>query len=119
MGRGGKKLLTREAILAAEDRAIVEFEVPEWGGFVKIKPLSLRGRAKILEASREKDEKEVDPVRFTAQVFIAGVVEPAFTEEDLEALGDKNAAPIDRVSNEILQLSGIDVKALARARGNF
>jgi hypothetical protein len=42
-----------------------------------------------------------------------------FSDEDVDALGKKNATPIDRLFDKIQELSGMTKKAVTDARKNF
>src|SRR3990167_873470 len=111
-------LLTREAIIAAADITDEIVEVPEWGGAVKVRGMSVADRTALLEKIIDEKTEKIDPEKATLVAFIVGVVEPKFTEADFPALRQKSAAALDRVTAAFLKLSGIDTKALASARKN-
>jgi hypothetical protein len=121
------KLLTRDEILAAEDRSTETVDVPEWGGQVTIRPLT----------GTERDHYERSLVRLTPNdsggfdasaaegVMIRGrlaalsIVDAdgkrMFSDVDMLALGEKSARALDRVFNAASRLSGLsraDVEAL-------
>ena len=111
-------LLTREAIIAAADITDEIVEVPEWGGAVKVRGMSVADRTALLEKIIDEKTEKIDQEKATLVAFIVGVVEPKFTEADFPALRQKSAAALDRVTAAFLKLSGIDTKALASARKN-
>jgi phage FluMu protein gp41 len=121
------KLLTRDDILSAEDRATEVVEVPEWGGAVTSRALS----------GTERDRFETESVSYgrTNQggLQISGVqtnnlraplvalsridadAKRMFSDKDELALGDKSAAALNRVFEAAQRLSRIsqrDVEVL-------
>jgi len=118
------KVLSREDILKAEDRRIEVVEVPEWGGSVRVR--SMTG------AERDQFEGEVLDIRrggvelkranFRARLVVRTVVgdddKPMFSPGDLEALGAKSAAALDRVIAIAMRLNGLEPGALEVAAKN-
>jgi len=118
------KALSREDILKAEDRRIEVVEVPEWGGSVRVR--SMTG------AERDQFEGEVLDIRrggvelkranFRARLVVRTVVgdddKPMFSPGDLEALGAKSAAALDRVIAIAMRLNGLEPGALEAAAKN-
>ncbi len=121
------KLLSRDEILAAEDRATEVVEVPEWGGSVTIRALS----------GTERDRFETESVSYgrtnqgglqisgvqtnnvRARLVALSVIDAEgkrmFSDKDVLALGDKSAAALNRVFEAAQQLSRIsqrDVEVL-------
>jgi hypothetical protein len=121
------KLLSRDEILKAEDRATEVVEVPEWGGSVTIRALS----------GTERDRFETESVSYgrtnqgglqisgvqtnnvRARLVALSVIDAdgkrMFSDKDVLALGDKSAAALNRVFEAAQQLSRIsqrDVEVL-------
>jgi hypothetical protein len=121
------KLLSRDEILNAEDRATEVVEVPEWGGSVTIRALS----------GTERDRFETESVSYgrtnqgglqisgvqtnnvRARLVALSVIDAdgkrMFSDKDVLALGDKSAAALNRVFEAAQQLSRIsqrDVEVL-------
>ena len=111
------KILSREEILALDDRPTEIVEVPEWGGAVKVRGMSVGQRAQLLKRIQGPDGK-IDPEKASIVAFIEGVVEPKFTMEDYEALAEKSAEAMDRVTMAFMRLSGVEVGAIEAARKN-
>jgi hypothetical protein len=117
-------VLTRKAILEARDLPLETVEVPEWGGEVMVRALT----------GEEKDNVEANAIEFVGteqtlklegmrvKVVMLGAVdeegERLFTEQDVIALGKKNSVALDRVFAVIQRMSGLDAKAVERARKN-
>lgn len=106
-------LLSREAILAAEDVKTEEVEVPEWGGSVLVKGLTGADRD-ALEASvmvLKGQKQSLNLTNYRARLVACCIVDETgariFSPGDLEALGRKSAAALDRVAAAARRLSGI------------
>jgi hypothetical protein len=100
-------MLTKEQILAADDRPTEEVEVPQWGGTVFVKTMS----------GTEKDAYENDCMRINvkgkkvnfedhrdnsrAKLLVLCIVDEngnrLFDESDIKALGNKSCAALDTV----------------------
>lgn len=121
------KLLSRDDILAIEDRTPELVEVPEWGGAVQVRSLSGAERDRY-EASMVKyrrlpdgrvEVESVDTDNLRARLVSLSVIDAEgsrmFLESDVLALGDKSAAGLDRVfsvAQRISHLTERDVEAL-------
>jgi hypothetical protein len=113
--------LTRETILAAQDLPVKTVAVPEWGGDVFVRSMTGAERdqyEQALMAARTPDGKvNIANVRARLMAFCA-VDENGkrlFEDADIEALGAKSAAALDRVFAAASELNGIgakDVQAL-------
>jgi len=117
-----KKLLSREAILAANDLPTEDVEVPEWGGAVRVRTLTGAQRdafeAEIVTTNGRKVERNTYNIRAKLVAAAVGGEDGKllFSRADVEALGAKSAAALDRVFDAASRLSGIsdeDVQELA------
>lgn len=118
-------LLSRESILAAEDLIFEEVDVPEWGGKVRVRTL-LGSERDDFEQSMVKQargkEASVNIRNIRAKLVALTVVDAEgkrlFTKrEDVDALGRKSAAALDRVFDVAQRLAGLrpeDVEELAK-----
>lgn len=118
--------LTKDAILKAEDVTTEEVQVPEWGGSVLIKGLTGRQRdefeASILERRGRQMVTNTANIRakLAARCMVDEKGERLFTDAEAAELGEKSAAPIDRVYEAAARLSGLseqDVEDLAEDFG--
>ena len=99
-------MLTLEAIHGAKDFKEADVEVPEWGGAVTVRTLSMAARYEIGERSL-KDGK-VDNAKFAAGTLAGGIVEPKMTYEDaLKVVDGHSPEPIQRLVDEVWKLSGL------------
>ncbi len=107
---------TREQILAFNDIKEEEMSVPEWDATLKIRGFTLAQRHSIFDRATNS-AGVVNGLRATLLTFIAGVVDPPFSEADETALRGKSAA-VERVAMRILALSGVGKDALETAIKN-
>ena len=117
-------ILNREQILAANDVKTKVVEVPEWGGSVIVRGLTSLERDKAL-ARIMNDNNQVDLNRLgELRVMIAAMAiideqgNPLFTEKDVTALGQKSWSAIERISDAVLEISGLTQNALEQLEKN-
>ena len=129
--------LSRDDILKAEDSAPVEVDCPEWGGTVLVRGMTGKERdawevSLADEASRSTAVQRgrrgaaqlgVSLVNVRAKLVARCCVddegERLFTDADVAALGEKSAAPIDRIFTVAAQLCGIGDEDMEVATANF
>ena len=113
--------LTRDAILAKDDSAFADVEVPEWGGTVRVRTIT----------GSERDQFDEQRERFRSgganvgtRAFLVGMAtcdeqgNRLFRPDDLVALGKKSMAALDRVFDVACRLNGIGLKAVEDAEKN-
>lgn len=117
--------LSREQILSADDRKTVTVAVPEWGGDVLVR--SLTG------AERDKFEESLQTVRgnktkrnlknFRARLVSLCLVneqgELLFSPPDVEHLGAKSVAALQRVFNKCNELNGMSDEDIEELTQDF
>lgn len=107
-------LLTREAILAAEDRKTEDVSVPEWGGTVRVRALSGSERdtyeGSLVQLS-PSGQKKLTLANARAKLVSLAVCDeagsPLFSEKDVVELGSKSATALQRVWEVASRLSGL------------
>ncbi|WP_447979086.1 hypothetical protein [Candidatus Nitrospira bockiana] len=116
--------LSRESIFKSDDMVIERVEVPEWGGAVYVRSVSAKGRD-AWEGSRYRLQGDkVVPVyeNTRAKLLVMCVCDEQgkllFTEADVERLGQKNGAVLDRLFDVAMRLSGMRDKAVEQAAKN-
>ena len=107
-------LLTREDILKADDRPTETVHVPEWGGDVLVRGLDGRGRDSYFathDGTGRGNGNVMDTTNATAKLVASCIVtedgEPLFTMDDVNALGAKSGAALNRVFDAAQRLSGL------------
>lgn len=121
--------LDRAAILAAQDLGFEDIDVPEWGGTVRVYALSVTQREELAllmvdmsesvraSAKRGKDdgdfEIKLDMKRLAqskAQVVVWSAADAdgnrLFTQKDIDAVGLKSPAVVERLYDKAMDLSG-------------
>jgi hypothetical protein len=108
-----KMVLSREQILAAIDQKIEYVEVPEWDGGVYVRNMTGKTRDKFERSRCKIVGKEIEIVHENtrASLLSATLCDKdgmlLFTPEDIEALGEKNGAALDRLFDVAQRLSGM------------
>jgi hypothetical protein len=101
---------TREKILAADDFRSEVMDVPEWGGEVTIRSLSFTAANGMFK----EEVKGFDPrLRLIAACLVDDAGAPIFSEEDLSALGGKDAEVIARIWKKCVEINGMTLKTEA------
>ena len=104
--------LTKEQILSITPR-LQEIDIPEWGGSVFIRPITLAEQAKLadLGVKYEKGTVVVRMKSITLQLVQWAVCDAEgqslFEMKDIEALMNKSASAFLRLQDAILKFSGL------------
>ena len=116
-------LLSKTAILAANDLKSEDVEVPEWGGAVRVRSFTGRERD-AFEASMVRGEgrdRKVDLTNMRARLVGLTVIDETgqrlFTDDEVDLLGAKSGAALDRIfaiAQKLNGLSGSDVEELSK-----
>lgn len=120
-------ILTREQILEASDRKTEDVPVPEWGGTVRVQSLSGRERdiyeAGLVQLGNDGTVRKVDMANARSRLASLSIVdergERVFTEEDVEALGEKSAIALERVFDVAARLCGLTEEAIEEMTAGF
>ncbi len=113
--------LSADEILNADDLSTEDVEVPEWGGTVKVRALSGTERdAYEISNMRERNgkmETNLQNIRakLCARTIIGEDGERTFTDQQMNALGQKSAAALQRVFEVAQRLSGLADDSVAEA----
>lgn len=116
-------LLTKAAILAADDLPTADVAVPEWGGTVRIRAMTA-GQREELEAEliHARNDGMVAPsnwrARHVAMFIVDEAGEPMFTENEAAQLGKKSGTAMNRVFDAINELNRGTAEAITDAAGN-
>jgi hypothetical protein len=110
--------LNKAAILSANDKKMIEVQVPEWGGVVAIRVMTGTERDKF-ESEFVGGSKSVEMVRakLVAKCLCDENGERLFSEADIPQLGEKSAAVLDRLFSECMKLNRFtkdDVEEMAK-----
>ena len=114
--------LTKDAILAAQDLKTENVLVPEWGGEVSVRTMTGTERDEI-EAETLQSAGDIKTryrnlrARVLVRVLVNEKGERLFGDSDIEALGGKSTAALDRlfaVAQRLNALTEQDVEALLK-----
>lgn len=111
------RLLSRDAILAADDRVTDVVDVPEWGGQVRVRALSGSERDHYMNSlyTMRADGKggmeigsmnlDGSQARLVALAAVDDADQPLFSPADVAALTEKSGTALDRVYRAASKLS--------------
>jgi hypothetical protein len=106
-------ILTKDAILNADDLQTETVSVPEWGGEVIVKTLTGMERDEF-ENSILGDTEKPDITNVRAKAVALSVVDQSgdrlFSPEDVLKLGKKNGRALDRIFAVVQRLNGLRKK---------
>jgi len=116
--------LTKEQILKADDLKIELVKVPEWNGDIYIRTMTGTERDAFEQSLFEKEgERNLSNIR--ARLCALTIVDEGgnrlFDDKDVEQLGKKSAAALDRIFGITQKLNAIgekDVEELAKNSGS-
>lgn len=106
MNREDIKILTTDDLRHVVDRKERVLEVPEWGGAVVLKALTLAQRdAMVIAGSVDgKMTGATDPGKMLRALVLYGVSQPQLTQEFLEG---SSFEVIDRIAQAVLDINGM------------
>ena len=111
------RILTKEAILAADDLPRELVSVPEWGGDVFVRTMTGTDRD-AFEASLIGKEGRMENVRarLVSLTLCNEAGERMFDDAEIAALGKKSARALDRVFSVAQRLNGIGTEQVEAAK---
>lgn len=99
-------MLNKDQILQAKDAKTEKVEVPEWGGFVYVRMMTARQRDQF-EAEQISDPYKDVRARLAVHTVCDEQGEMLFQKQDVDALGQKSAAALDRIFSAAVKLNRI------------
>ena len=110
-------ILSKDAILAADDLPRETVSVPEWGGEVLVRTMSGTDRDAFEASLLEKDGRmENVRARLVALTLCDSQGDRLFDDSEFAALGRKSARALDRVFSVAQRLNGIGVDQVDAAK---
>ena len=110
-------ILSKDAILAADDLPRETVNVPEWGGEVLVRTMSGTDRDAFEASLLEKDGRmENVRARLVALTLCDPQGDRLFDDSEIAALGRKSARALDRVFSVAQRLNGIGVDQVDAAK---
>ena len=119
----GREILTRTALRRRE------VDIPEWGGAVLVRELSIREveecralAAKAIDTNRNQIKDSVFLSRFRRRVIQIGWIDeegqPILDADNESAIDDLSNEALDRIFDAITELSGMNDKSKTDAEKN-
>jgi len=116
------ELLNRNAILSADDIKRVDVPVPEWGGTVRVRTMTAKERDAMMGESVLGDDGKPNMENFRSKFLVRCIVgaddKPLFSAADIEALGAKSGAALERVYKQAETINDVTEEKVAEAKGN-
>ena len=110
-------ILSKDAILAADDLPRETVNVPEWGGEVLVRSMSGTDRDAFEASLIEKDGRmENVRARLVALTLCDAQGDRLFDDSEIVTLGRKSARALDRVFSVAQRLNGIGVEQVDIAK---
>lgn len=113
---GEKKLLSAADILAKDDVEVVDVEVPEWGGTVRLQGLTGAEAAHFVDVIAK--DKSGSAVKIVAMSCVDENGYKLFSEEQVERLKEKSLKALMRLQREAMRLNGLTEEALAATKND-
>lgn len=114
--------LSAEQIEDADDRPVMPVDVPEWGGRVRVRALSLDAYLDIKDAATNADGSENER-QLTALILQAALVdedgEPMFDLAGAERLRGKSSTAVGKVMRAAAAVTGMTPEVQAEAERTF
>ncbi|MEU8264913.1 hypothetical protein AB0C02_30405 [Micromonospora sp. NPDC048999] len=107
------EFLNRDAILGAEDRSYDVVDCPEWGGAVRIRSITGAQRDAYEQSliQQRGGNRQMNMRNARAKLIVLCAVDEhgtsLFSEQDVNALGRKNAKPLDRLFDACKVIAGL------------
>lgn len=119
-------LLTRDEILAVDDRSYEEVDCPEWGGTVRLRSITGAERDAYEQSliQQRGNSRQMNLRNARAKLIVLCAVDEAgrrlFSgEADVNALSRKNAKPLDRLFDACRKIAGLSDDDVDRLTEDF
>lgn len=110
-------LLNRDAVLKVTDTVTKDIPVPEWGGSLRVRTMTVAERNDF--ARRASSEDKVSVAAWLVSVLAVDENnKPLFKAEDVPEIERRNFRAVDRVVQAILEVNGISEKKVEEAAKN-
>lgn len=118
------RLLSADDVLGAQDFTVEPVEVPEWGGQIYVRTLSAAQRDLYEQQFvNMKTGKRIGTIKnIRARLVVLAACnqdgEAMFTEKQIDQVGAKSAAAVDRVFDAAAKLNGLTADDVEELAGN-
>lgn len=115
-----KKLLSKDAILNADDLKHEDVDVAQWGGTVRVRTMTGAERDEFRNSVSA--EGGIGPGRFSVALLAATLIDETgarlFTVAEIDQLAEKSATSIDKPAAVSMRLNGIGGAAAEESAKN-
>jgi hypothetical protein len=118
-GRKAMKILSVAEIMAADDITTEEVPIPAWGGAVVVRSISHRTMRKIKQKLDAEFDGDAPEGEYEKRIWMEGVIEPKFSDEEYEHVLDKSSRNVMKVLNAILKESRATETAVKEEEKKF
>ena len=112
------KILTREEILSFDDSKLEKVSVPEWGGDVFVRMMNGNERDAYEEWCTSVKRSLIGVRgRLAALCIVDEKGVRLFSDDDIESLGEKSAAALERIVSAAMKLNAVsdgDIEELTK-----
>lgn len=108
-------MLTKDQILNASDLEVSEVQVPEWGGSVYVRVLSIDDARDLQQTLTANGD---DPIELFILVTCDENGTLLFTRDEAQALRKRSFKAINRIIAAANKVNGFTAKAVDTAEGN-
>lgn len=102
-----RKTISAEDFINRVKPRTEQFDVPELGGVILLRGISLKERDAITSGARDFQTDKIDNASFAALTLLHGVVEPKLQANVVNQLKEANVGLIERIAKRIWELSGV------------
>ena len=118
-----RPLLSREAILSAEDLDRERVHVPEWGGDVYVRVMTAAERdlweSELYEARQKGLPLKNVRARLAVRVLVDENGQRLFSDDDAAALGAKSGRALDRIFEAASRLNRLGIEDMEAIEADF
>ena len=97
-------LLNREQILGVDDLRTLIVNVPEWGGDIKLRTMSIAAQLEYEKIKDNGEQREL-LLGLLCESIVDEDNKPLFNKDDLDALSKKSTTVLCRLFNQALDLN--------------
>ena len=115
------RILSAQEILTAKDLPVEKLSIPEWGGFVYVRPMTGAERDQMEGAiqAAPDDEKFNNLRALTASMcLVDSTGTRMFSMKDVADLGSKSASALDRIFAKVQEINKLTSKDVEELMGN-
>lgn len=111
-------LLDRKTILGTVDIKTTDVDVPEWGGAVRARQMTVAERNEFVTRTQAENRAGHVAAWLVATLCVDDAGKALFTADDIPALEQKYFRILDRLASAILEVNELGIKEVDAAAKN-